>query len=456
MTIFRGRFRAPGLAIVGAAAISLVSAGIAMGAVGTTSDSSIFATAVSDGVAPTGSSFAVSYACQPDDTTNPGGLCPTGIGNTPLAGFPTAGPTYGILTSGNAAYADDPNSEGGKGYDWGVTNGPIGPSVHDYQIARIDLPAATTSCLAFDFRFMSDEYPEYVNTSYNDAFIAQLNTWGVSADPATQTVNAPGNFAGGAGDVISVDGGGPSAMVDSTGLGVTYDGATPLLTARIPVTPGSTNTLFLTIFDQGDGILDSAAFVDNLRYEDIAPAKCKSLSLDPFDGTTGINMVAGNPPKLSGDLSKLIVPAECNLPPGPISCNVSASAAFTPTAGRSVVQDRTALLASTPLATGSANIAPSTVGKITMKTTKAGIKAVKAAIKKPAKLRATAKALIKKAKKLRALGQIAKAKKLEKKAAKLIKRAKALQKKPLGVVNITVTNGANGVSQTFKAFLKRP
>ena len=73
------------------------------------------------------------------------------------------------------------------------------------------------ACLAFDFRFLSDEYPEYVNTNYNDAFIAQLDTWSVAADPATQTVTAPGNFAGGAGDVISVDAGGPSAMVDAAG-----------------------------------------------------------------------------------------------------------------------------------------------------------------------------------------------------------------------------------------------
>ena len=303
---------------------------------------------------------------------------------------------------------------------------------------------------------MSDEYPEFVNTNYNDAFIAQLNAWSVAADPATQTVNAPGNFAGGAGDVISVDGGGPSAMADAAALGITYDGATPLLTARTPVAPGSVNTVYLTIFDQGDSIYDSAAFVDNMRYENIDPKKCKSLSLDPFDGTTGINLVAGNQPKLSGNLSKLIVPAECNLPPGPISCSVSAAAGFTPTAGRTTQQDRTALLATTSLATGSANIPPSTVGKITMNTTNAGVKAVKAAIKKPAKLKATAKQLLKKAKKLRAEGKIAEAKKLEAKAAQLIKRAKALARKPLGVISIVVSNAANGASQTFKYKLPRP
>ena len=91
-----------------------------------------------------------------------------------------------------------------------------------------------------------------------------------------------------------------------------------------------------------------------------------------------------------------------------------------------------------------------------MKTKKAGVKAVKAAIKKPAKLKAQAKQLLKKAKILRAQGQIAKAKVLEAKAAKLIKRAKKLARKPLGVIKTTITNPANGASQTFKTVLKRP
>jgi hypothetical protein len=223
------------------------------------------------------------------------------------------------------------------------------------------------------------------------------------------------------------------------------------------VAPGSVNTLYLTIFDQGDGILDSAAFIDNLHYEDIVATKCKSLSLDPFDGTTGITPVAGKPAKLSKNLATLNVPVECQVPPGPISCTVTALAKFTPTQGRTTaLQSRAALLASTTLAKGGATIPPSTVGNMALKTTKAGVTAVKAAIKKPAKLRATAKQLMKKAKKLRAEGKIAKAKKLEKKAAKLIKRAKALQKKPLGVVTITVTNAANGATSTFKSKIPRP
>ncbi len=314
--------------------------------------------------------------------------------------------------------------------------------------------AATTSCLAFDFRFLSEEYPEYVDQGFNDAFVAQLNAVNVTIDPGTQGVIAPGNFAGGAGDVISVDSGGPSAMVNAhtpVELGSTYDGATPLLTARIPVTPGTANSVFLTLFDQGDDRLDSAVFVDNMRYEAIDPAKCKSLSLDPYDGTTGVSPVAGTTPTLSGDLSQLAFPVSCNLPPGPVSCSVNASASFADTPGRTVSGDHRAAAVTVPLAAGSATIAPNTNGTIAMATTPTGVAAVKAAIAKPGllkaqakKLKKKAKKLLKKAKQLREDGKIAKAKKLEKKAKKLVKRAKRLVKRanalaaqPLGTITTT-------------------
>ncbi len=335
----------------------------------------------------------------------------------------------------------------------------FGPDVWDAQVARVDMGTATTSCLAFDFRFFSEEYIEYVDKGFNDAFVAQLNTVSVTVDPVTQLVNAPGNFAGGAGDVISVDSGGPSAMSDAhtpVDIGTTYDGATPLLTARIPVTPGTANSVFLTIFDQGDDRLDSAVFVDNMRYEDIDATKCKSLALDPYEGTTGVSPIVGNPPKLSKDKSTFTFPVSCNLPPGPVSCNVAGAASFVPTPGRNTSGRDASLLAATALASGSATIAPSTNGAITMATTDAGVAAIKAAIKKPAKLKAKAKKLLKKAKKLRAEGKIVKAKKLEKKAAKLIKRAKKLLKKPLGVITTTITNANNGVSASYKTILKRP
>ncbi len=464
--------RLPAILVAGAVGFSLVLSGTADAVTTTTEDANAFAAAVG-GVS---GSFAVDYDCVADDPSTVGdeSLCPTGIGDTPLAGFPTAGPTYGIITTGNAAYADDPNTSDSTEYRWDKPSPAIGSNVWDAQTARVDMGTATTSCLAFDFRFLSEEYPEYVDAGFNDAFVAQLNTADVTVDPSTQAVNAPGNFAGGSGDVISVDSGGPSAMVDAhapVDLGSTYDGATPLLTARIPVSPGSVNSVYLTLFDQGDDRLDSAVLVDNMRYEAIDPAKCKSLSVDPYDGTTGISPVPGTTPTLTGDLSLLQFPVSCNLPPGPVSCSVTAAASFAATPGRTVAGDhRAAAAVSIPLAAGSATIAPNTNGTIAMPTTATGVAAVKAAIAKPGQLKAQAKKLKKKAKKLlkkadklRKEHKVAKAKKLEKKAAKLVKRAKRLVKRanvlaqqPLGSVTTTVTNTKNGVSASFTSVLPRP
>jgi hypothetical protein len=449
--------------------------GTANAVITTTTDGVAFATAVG-AVAPTGGAFSQNYPCVTDDPGTPEDetRCPTGVSDTPLAGFPTAGSTYGIISTGNVAYADDPNNDEGTSDDWGVTAPSIGPAVHDYQIAKIDLPAATTACLAFDFKFLSDEYPEYVDRGYNDAFVAQLNNWAVTIDPSTQAVIAPGNFAGGAGDTISVDSGGPSAMTAPPAAGTTYDGATPILTARVPVTPGSTNSVFLTLFDQGDGVWDSAVFLDNLRYEAIDAAKCKSLSNDPYDGGTGVSPVPGTTTSLSGDLSQVLFPFSCNLPPGPVACTVNGSAAFTATAGRTVARsergERAAAVLPVALAAGTATIPASTNGTLAMATTPAGVAAVKAAIAEPGlmkahakKLKKKAKKLVKKAKQLREDGKIAKAKKLEKKAKKLVKRAKKLVKRanalaaqPLGTITTTVSNPNNGTSASFTTVLPRP
>jgi len=52
--------------------------------------------------------------------------------------------------------------------------------------------------------------------------------------------------------------------------GTTYGGATPILRASTPITPG-VHSLFLSIFDQGDRGFDSAAFIDNLTIDKHAP-----------------------------------------------------------------------------------------------------------------------------------------------------------------------------------------
>jgi hypothetical protein len=461
--------------VAGVATFSLVTAAAANAVITTTNDAPTLAGALAPAGLVTGSGLAQAYTCVADDpgtTDFDESLCPSAVSDTPLAGFPTEGTTYDILTTGNAALADDPNVSPDDGYAWTTSNPAMGSSVYDWQTYRFDLAPATTGCLAFDFKFLSDEFPEFINSQFNDAFIAQLGGANVSVDPTTGVINAPGNFAAGAGDMISVNASGPSATSAASSAGTIYDGSTNGLIARTPVTPGVPVSLYLTLFDQGDHIYDSAVFLDNLRYETIAPTKCKSLALDPYEGLTGVTPLAAGPAFTAG-YTALNLPLSCDLPPGSVQCTVNGAAAFTATAGRTVARtgrDARAIILPVALAAGSATIPANTNGVLSMPTTPAGVAAVKAAIAKPALLKHQAKLLKKKAKKLlkkaqqlRAEGKIAKAKKLEKQAARLIKRAKRLIKranilltKPLGTITTTVTNPSNGAAFTITSVLPRP
>jgi hypothetical protein len=190
---------------------------------------------------------------------------PNGWADSPINVFPTNGPSFGILTSGQVTLADDPNTAPNSGQaDGGVLQGR-GPTAYDVSVLAMQFTApASANCLTFDFKFFSEEYPEYVGTQYNDAFIAELDatTW-TTTGPPTNDIISPNNFAfdGAPGNQVTVNTAGFSA---GNAAGTTYDGATVLLSASTTVTPGP-HTLYLSILDQGDQIYDSAVFLDNLR-----------------------------------------------------------------------------------------------------------------------------------------------------------------------------------------------
>ncbi len=145
-----------------------------------------------------------------------------------------------------------------------------GDTDFDVTVLRLNLmvPANANCLLGIDFRFLSEEYPEWVGTRFNDAFIAELDrtTW----DTSGSTISAPDNFAfDPAGNPITINTTGATSMTEGDAEGTTYDGATPILTAATPITPGP-HQLFLSIFDQGDHIYDSAIVVDDLRVGRVA------------------------------------------------------------------------------------------------------------------------------------------------------------------------------------------
>jgi hypothetical protein len=197
---------------------------------------------------------------------------PKALSSTSLTGFPTDGADYGLLTTGNANLADDANTAGNSGTDDGGGN-VRGDTDFDVTVMKVDLNVPVdANCVTVEFRFLSEEFPEFVGTEFNDAFIAELDTtsWTTSGSDIT----APDNFAfDPAGNVISINAAGVTSFDADESEGTTYDGATPILAASTPITSGA-HSLYLSIFDQGDHIYDSAVFIDNLTLSEAAPGAC--------------------------------------------------------------------------------------------------------------------------------------------------------------------------------------
>ena len=229
-------------------------------------------------ITPTGSASALAAALQGPGGDITGSSFTTvsasganGVADSSLSNFPTNGPSFSILTTGSAAAADDANTnvpdDGGAAADNSTDNGGgavRGDTDRDVSILKVDLDVpATANCLSFDFQFYREEYFEYVGTEFNDAFIAELDssTWTTSGS----TIIAPDNFAfDGSHNVVSVNATGIGTASTANAAGTTYDAATGLLSAAHQVTRVRTRSTYRSS-TKGDNILDSAAFVDNLR-----------------------------------------------------------------------------------------------------------------------------------------------------------------------------------------------
>jgi hypothetical protein len=198
---------------------------------------------------------------------------PAAISTKRLTHFPRHGRSFAILTTGDAKLADNLDFSDATG----IENG--GPSIRgsrDVTIFRITLQVPSeASCLSVRFRFLSEEFPEFIGNVYNDAFVAELDlsNWNTVSKDNPRIV-APNNFAADEeGNPISVNAVGDASIASFyRGQGTTYDGATRLLRASTPISPGR-HVLYLSIFDQGDRSYDSAVFLDRLTLNNRRPCK---------------------------------------------------------------------------------------------------------------------------------------------------------------------------------------
>src|SRR5918999_1439761 len=107
-----------------------------------------------------------------------GSLVALALADSGLAGFPTSGSGYALLTTGNATFANTANDSGSTGQDNGGGSGEPskGPRVFDLVTLQIDFTVPQgANCLRLDLRFLSEEFPEFVDQGVNDAFVAELD-----------------------------------------------------------------------------------------------------------------------------------------------------------------------------------------------------------------------------------------------------------------------------------------
>jgi hypothetical protein len=156
-----------------------------------------------------------------------------------------------LLTTGKAAFAIGPNNSTNMGYNSGAPgdlqlDSLTGTETYDGCAVEFDV-IPTCDTLRIRYVFGSEEYPEYINKQFHDAFGFFISGPGITGNK---------NIAV---DALSSS----SYFIDNKG-GTTlqYDGITKPLTATEHVIANSTYHLKIVIADAADGIFDSGVFIE--------------------------------------------------------------------------------------------------------------------------------------------------------------------------------------------------
>jgi len=153
-------------------------------------------------------------------------------------------------------------------------NCPSGSGANDPINVRLKIRVPTNAkSFSYQFRFFSYEYWSWQCTSFNDFYLALLQT-GAAGIPADKNISFdslknPVSVNNGFFDVCQVKGcntcPGGTGELAGTGMGTT-GGGTVWLTTTAPVVPGEIMQIEFMVFDVSDQILDSLTILDNFQW----------------------------------------------------------------------------------------------------------------------------------------------------------------------------------------------
>ena len=213
-----------------------------------------------------------------------------------------------FLTSGAGYVIPGPNTSSSAGANNGTAGNAVLNSIttsttYDAAILEFDfIPESDT--LRFKYVFGSEEYNEWVGSSYNDVFGyfvtgpnpmgGQYSNKNIAIVPGTANTSVKINSVNNGYSMPGVVPTGPCMNCayydDNTGgLTLEYDGFTVVMVAWLLVVPCEEYHILIGIADAGDGIYDSGVFIEENSFE----SPKIEVKTDPYPQGVSENMIEG-------------------------------------------------------------------------------------------------------------------------------------------------------------------
>ncbi|MGH6767885.1 MAG: choice-of-anchor L domain-containing protein [Xanthobacteraceae bacterium] len=199
-----------------------------------------------------------------------GQLSATALSTASLANFSgDATDPFLILSTGIASQIANANTSGGQGTDLGA----FGTTDDKITLSFTMTKPVGAKAFTFDFTFLSEEYPEFVGSAFNDFLSVKVNGVEAALDTLGKSISVNNNFF----------------TTEFAPIGTFFDGQTPPLTITVPINEAATTVnVVIEITDVGDGIYDSAAFLSSFGF-----AKVQVIYVDFDAGFLGFPSFLG-------------------------------------------------------------------------------------------------------------------------------------------------------------------